>query len=239
MVNESIGSLELNRIYQQDCLEGMKLLPSESIDVCIIDPPYKIASGGKKDSAFRGASGRNNNPLSSNGKIFAHNDINPDQYMSEIYRVLKEGTHFYCMTNDKNLNKTLTSAECAGFKLHNILVWKKGMHTPSQYYLKNVEYILFLRKGKAKYINNMGSYTLIEIDGVFGNKVHPSQKPVELMKHLVCNSSNEGDVVLDCFMGSGTTALASMKTGRNFVGFELDKQYFILSNERIAESHNK
>lgn len=225
----------INQVFNEDCLVGMKRIPSESVDLCVIDPPYRITSGGKKDSAFRGASGRKRNHLSSGGKIFEHNDVHPSAFMNEIYRVLKNRTHFYCMTNDKNLKTMLMCAEESGFKLHNILVWRKGMHTPSQFYLKNIEYILFLRKGEAKYINNMGSYSLIDIPGVFGDKIHPSEKPVELIKHMIKNSSNNGDTVLDCFMGSGTTAIACLETNRNYIGFEKDSNYYELLQSRIEE----
>lgn len=225
----------INQIFNEDCLEGMKRIPDKSVDLCVIDPPYKVSSGGRSGSAFRGASGRSANPLSTSGKLFRFNDIHPRDYMKEIYRVLKDGTHFYCMTNDKNMKSMLVCAEEVGFKLHNILVWKKGMHTPSQFYLKNVEYILFLRKGPAKYINSMGSFTLIDIPGVFGDKIHPSEKPLDLISHMIRNSSNFGDTVLDCFMGSGTTAIACLETNRNYIGFEIDKNYYELLKNRIEE----
>src|SRR5690606_700763 len=123
------------------------------------------------------------------------------------------GTHCYVMTNVLNLSSMIQSAEQAGFKLHNVLVWRKNNVTPSQYYMKNAEYILFLRKGKAKYINNIGTKTVIDVNNV-RNKIHPTEKPVELMRILIENSSQVGDTVLDPFAGSGSTLIAGIECGR-------------------------
>jgi site-specific DNA-methyltransferase (adenine-specific) len=100
--------------------------------------------------------------------------------------------------------------------------------------MNSCEFILFLRKGKAKRINNLGSKTILKVDNVRG-KLHPTQKPVELMKILIENSSNEGDVVLDPFMGSGSTGVACLNTNRNFIGIELDKNYFEIAKERLND----
>ena len=104
--------------------------------------------------------------------------------------------------------------------------------------MKNIEFILMFRKGRAKYINNMGSFALINIKGIKGNKIHPSEKPIELMEHLILNSSNKGDIVLDCFMGSGSTGIACLNTNRKFIGIELDDNYFEIAKKRIEEHGN-
>ena len=130
----------------------------------------------------------------------------------------------------------LNTAMKIGFKLHNLLVWKKNNCTPNQYYMKNAEYILFFRKGKAKYINHIGTKTVLEIDNV-KNRVHPTQKPLELIELLVLNSSDEGNCILDPFMGSFTTAVACINTNREYIGFELDKDYYEIGLERIRRAH--
>lgn len=136
----------MTELYNGDCLEILKNIESNSIDLCLTDPPYKVISGGHPD-----AKGRPSGILSKNdGKIFEYNDIEPEEFMPEIYRVLKEGSHCYIMTNVLNLEHYLTVARETGFYLHNLLVWEKNNCTPTRWYMKNCEYTLFLRKGKAK-----------------------------------------------------------------------------------------
>jgi len=98
--------------------------------------------------------------------------------------------------------------------------------------MKNAEFIVFGRKGKAKPINNLGSKSIIEINNI-RNKIHPTQKPIELLQMLITNSTDRGDVVFDCFMGSGSTGIACLNTNRQFIGMELDQEYFEIAKKRI------
>ena len=75
----------------------------------------------------------------------------------------------------------------------------------------------------------------MRIPNILGNKKHPTEKPVELLKVLIENSSNEGDIVMDCFMGSGSTGVACLETNRGFIGIEIDKKYYDIAVERIKE----
>lgn len=114
------------------------------------------------------------------------------------------------------------------------------MHVPTAYYMKNVEYILLFRKGSARKIANLGDFTLIEgIKGIYGNKVHVSEKPVRLFEKFICNSSNKEDLILDPFIGSGTTAIACINTGRNFIGFEKDEAYYKVSLKRLKDTFSE
>ena len=102
--------------------------------------------------------------------------------------------------------------------------------------MQRLEFILFLRKGKAKNINNIGTTTLLQVPNFKkGTKQHPTEKPIDLMKILIENSSSENEIVLDPFMGVGSTALACKELKRNFIGFELDKQYYDIANKRISD----
>ena len=105
----------------------------------------------------------------------------------------------------------------------------------NRWYLKNAEYVIFAKKGKAKSINNKGSKTVHKFD-VPKNKKHPTQKPVDLIEYYIKNSTNENETVLDMFMGSGTTAIACKNTNRNFIGCELDEEFFNIAVERTSES---
>ena len=214
-----------------DCLERMKEIPDGSIDLIITDPPYSGTSGGLNETnKHYGSLIESGN----DGKLFKHNDILLKDYIPVLFRVLKNNTHAYIMTNTKNLEETLKQARLAGFYLHNLLVWVKNNCTPNRWYMKNVEYILFLKKGKAKTINNCSSKTATTIKSHKGERHHPTIKPVELMEFYITNSSNYDDTILDPFMGSGTTGVACKNLNRNFIGIELDETYYNIAKDRIG-----
>ena len=230
--------LELNKIYNMDCKEGMKLLDDNSIDLVVTDPPYKVISGGGGNGANsirpKGILTRHD------GKLFNHTYIKPNEWIPDIYRILKEGTHCYIFTNTLNFSDILLESRNSGFKLHNILVWEKNNCTPSQFYMKNCEYILFLRKGKAKWINDIGgSKTVHKFNNIIGNKKHPTEKPTDLLDFYINNSSNISDIVFDPFMGSGSTAISCLNTNRQYIGFELDETYYNIAEKRIDDYKNK
>ena len=232
-------------LRQGDCLELMKDIPDKSIDLVVTDCPYHIVSGGctnipRKDEPS-GIFNRRNTFTQKNaksGKLFDENDIKFSEWLPEVYRVLKNDTHCYIYINARNLKELQEESEKVGFKFQNILIWNKGNATPNRYYLNAYEMILMLRKGKAKNINNMGTKNILNIKNIRGNKTHPTEKPVELNKILVENSSDKNQIVLDLFMGTGSTGLACKELSRNFIGIELDKKYFEIAKERINNVKN-
>lgn len=226
--------LEINKIYNMDYLEGMRLIDDESIDLIVTDPPYKVTVKGNAGNS----GGMMRKKLSMKGKIFECNDIKPIDYIPEFYRVLKDGSHCYIMTNHVNLQEILNTATNCGFKFIKSLIWNKGNKIMGHYYMSQFEYILFFRKGKGKKINNCGTSDILDIPNKKlkdekGNNLHDTEKPVELMKILVENSSQEKEIVLDPFIGIGTTAIACINTNRNYIGFELDKKYYEIAKDRI------
>ena len=217
-----------------DCLERMKEIPDGSVDLCVSDIPYKLTGGGKGDGAN---SKRPKCILEDNSQLMKVPKF--EDWLPELYRVMKSGTHLYLMCNFKNLNDLMNKSLVVGFKHINLLVWEKNNCTPSQFYMKNCEYTLLLRKGKSKYINNIGdSKTVHKFNNILGNKVHPTEKPEELMNFYVENSSNRGDTVLDMFMGSGSTGLAALNTSRKFIGIEMEEKYFDISVNRLKGIEN-
>ena len=220
------------QLMHGDCLELMKDIPDNSIDMVLTDPPYRVISGGNK----KGFSHKYNGSILKNndGKIFKHNDIKISLWAPEVFRVLKELSHFYTMTNNLNLQETLNTMCDVGFKFHNLLLWKKNNILTNRWYMKNCEYILFFRKGKAKAINNPSTPQLLEFNNI-KNRLHPTQKPVELMEILINNSTKENDTVLDLFMGSGSTGVACKNLNRKFIGIEKDDKYFQIAEGRINE----
>ena len=215
-----------------DCLERMKEIPDGSVDLCVSDIPYKLTGGGKGDGAN---SKRPKGILVDNSQLMKVPNF--EDWLPELYRVMKDGSHIYLMCNFKNLNDLMNKSLAVGFKHINLLVWEKNNCTPSQFYMKNCEYTLLLRKGKSKYINDIGgSKTVHKFNNIIGNKVHPTEKPEELMKFYVENSSNRGDTVLDMFMGSGSTGVACLNTNRKFIGIEKVPEYFEIGVNRMQES---
>lgn len=235
-------------LLKGNCLELMKDIPDESIDLVVTDCPYHIVSGGCTTGAYGNKKGCGkcsakwetqgqlyNFENIKSGKLFDNNDIEFKQWLPELFRILKKDTHCYIMINARNLKELQQEAENVGFKFQNILVWRKNNATPNRYYLNNCEFILMLRKGKARNINNMGTKNVLDIPNIIGKKKHPTEKPVELMKILIENSSNKNDVVIDPFMGVGATGIACKELNRKFIGIELDERYFNVAKERIEK----
>ncbi len=247
-------AVELDKIYNEDCLFRLSQLPDECIDLVVTDCPYRLSSGGdssnkhtprgvlsKKRTKHISLSGvlNDQDPAAyvRNGKLFEYNNIKFNVWLPEIYRVLKPNTHCYIMINGRNLKDLQIAAEQAGFVFQNLLVWRKQNATPSRFYMQQVEFILMLRKGGERWINDMGTTTCLSVPNIIGRKLHPTEKPVALMRVLIENSSVSGDIVLDPFIGSGTTAIACIQADRHYIGCEIDPKYYNIATRRIkAES---
>lgn len=242
----------MSRIELGDTLELIKNIPDESIDLVCSDIPYKIATGGcaikEREHEYGGILNRRyvDNELKSKwlkqnddailirkGKFFDNIPLF-SEWLPDVYRVLKNNTHCYLMINSRNLKELQVEAEKVGFKFQNLLVWVKNNATPNRYYMQSCEFILMLRKGAAKDINCLGTSNVFSYPNIIGNKYHPTEKNVDLMKDLILNSTNENDIVLDPFMGSGTTCLACKETNRHYVGFEIDKKYYDIARKRLS-----
>lgn len=233
-------------LMQGDCLEIMATMADGSVDLVLTDPPYKIVAGGCRKVALGDeCSGIFNRRKDNNkrtdwvddvrtGKMFKHNTIGFEAWLPEIYRVLKPKSHCYIMVNSRNLADLQNKAEKAGFKFQNLLIWQKGNVTPNKWYMQGFECILMLRKGGAKNINNMGDSNILNVPNKIGSKLHPTEKPVELMAQLIANSTQDGEVVLDPFMGSNPVGVACKNLNRKFIGIELDDSYFTIAKDRIG-----
>ena len=225
---------EYGKIINCDCMYFMTLLKDNSIDLIATDPPYKITARGNAGNS----GGMMQKKLSMKGKIFEHNDIKPTEYIPEFYRLLKDGSHCYIMTNHVNLQEMINVATECGFKFIKSLIWNKGNKIMGQYYMSQFEYILFFRKGKGKKINKCGTADILNVPNKKtksedGKNIHDTEKPLALMKILVENSTQEGETVLDPFMGVGAVPLACKELNRKFIGIELDDNYFDIAYNRI------
>ena len=237
--------IELNKIYNEDCLDGMKRIPDKSIDMILCDLPYGTTAC-KWDT------------------------IIPFEPLWEQYeRVIKDNGAIV-LTSDEPFTSQLINSNIE--KFHYKWIWKKsystGFMNANKMPLKNVEDVLVFYKKLPTYnpqgiieankkqvrkrdkgttiYNDMGlkegaytqkftNYPKQVIETTKKEKTyHPTQKSVALFEYLIKTYTNEGETVLDNCIGSGTTAIACINTGRNYIGFELDKRYFDIANERIT-----
>lgn len=221
-------------LYNRDCMEVMRSLPNESVDLIVTDVPYRTTARGCAGNS----GGMLQKEINKKGRVFNFNSIKCSEYLPEFFRVLKEGSHCYIMTNHLNLREMLNEAEKVGLHFIKSLIWLKDNKIMGKWYMSQFEYILFFRKGKAVPINCCGTSDVLQVP----NKklkdrdrinLHDTEKPVKLMEQLVLNSSKEGDFVMDPFMGIGSTGIACKKNGRSFIGVELDPKYFYIARERI------
>lgn len=214
--------MEINKIYNEDCLEGIQKIASASIDTIITDPPYFIG-------------------MTHNGKKGIYNDLiimKPffDSLFSEFSRVIKENGKVYIFC-DWRTYAFYYPLLLKHISVRNMLVWDK-ISGPGSSYAFTHELILFAEKDTPY----MKGSNIFRIPGFSagakktnGEMLHPTQKPVEVIEKLITDSTKEGDLVLDCFMGSGTTAVAAKKLNRNFIGFEIQEKYITISENRLKQ----
>lgn len=221
--------MEHVKLINGDCLKFMTQLKEkeEEMDLILIDPPYLMnyRTGHRKDKSHRFTKS-------------ILNDDNPDLIKDSIklcYDLLKDGSAFYCFCNSNHVD--FFKQEIGKyFNVKNILVWVKNNHTAGDLkgaYAKKTEFIIYAVKGR-HLLNGKRDVDVLFYDRVVGNsQLHQNQKPVDLLEFIINKSSKEGDVVLDCFMGSGSTGVACINLNRNFIGIELDDKYFKIAEERI------
>ena len=229
--------VELNKIYNEDCLEGMKRIADKSVDLILTDPPYNIAR--ENNFATMGRSSID----------FGEWDKGFDQFvwLNEVPRILTQNGSAIIFNDWKNVGEIAKYCESIGLVIKDMLRWEKTNPMPrnrDRRYVTDYECAIWVTNKKARWTFNRLSDTYQRpkfIYGVVGGKEktgHPTQKPLKLMEELLEIHSNKGELVLDCFIGSGSTAIACLNTNRNFIGFELDETYFDLANERITSHIN-
>ena len=225
----------IDKIFNEDCIELMRQMPDKCVDLVLTDPPYRVTSHGSAGTM----SGYWATSSAKNGKIFENNNIDITDYLPMLYRVLKDNTHCYIMCNNLNLPHFFDVISKSDFHFVKLLVWDKQTKICGRYYMGQVEHIFLLRKGGDRPINNCSQSDLLSFPNYNrekdkdGKNIHDSIKPISLMQCMIENSSAQGDIVFDPFLGSGTTAVACIKENRRFVGCEIDKNYYEISKRRI------
>ena len=213
--------LEQNNIYLGDCLDLMVDIPDKSIDMILCDLPYGEVN--RKSSGLRNL----------NKGIADDCNINLKILCSEYARICKGTVYLFCgIEQISELTKELKK-----YKFSTRLgQWEKTNPSPmngDKVWLSGSEFCVIGRKPKSVF--NRHCEKPIWKYPVGRNKLHPTQKPVELFEYLINSSTNPGELVLDNCIGSGTTAVAAINTRRNFIGFELDQHYYQIANTRINQ----
>lgn len=212
-----------------DSLSVLPTLPP--VDLVLTDPPYRLETGGNSTGQMGGIF----HPAHyDNGGDIVECNIDWPDFMPLIFNSMKVGTHAYTMCNNRHVQGMLTAAEAARLKFHNLLAWDKMSCTPNRWYMKNIEFIGFFYKESSKNLNNCSSQQLIACpQEKYGD--HPTTKPTALMEYYIRNSTNEGDTVLDPFMGVGSTGIAALNSGRKFIGIEIEEKWFNSAVKRVTD----
>lgn len=222
-------------LMQGDCLELMKKIPDKSIDMILTDPPYEL------DNHGGGSTELANRKLVKNKHIdFISKGFSYDLVFKEMLRVCKIPNIFIFCSN-KQITKIMGFFEKNKNLSVTLLVWNKTNPSPlcNGKYLSDVEFVVYIR-GKGATFNNDTPFEYkhkVFVSPIVPNKnrYHPTQKPVELLERYIRLHTKENDLILDLFMGSGTTGVACVHTNRNFIGMELDEYYFNIAKERIKD----
>lgn len=210
--------------------DALDILPDlrGAADLIVSDPPYRLTSGGTGSGAM---GGKFDDEVYDNTGLLM--DIVAWSEMGgPMFRALARNGDAYIMCEDKNMFAAHAAFLGAGFSYHGLLSWDKISPSRSRFYMKHQEFTLFLWKGKARDIANGGD----KRGQTFPrpkDAVHPTQKPVALMAMYIRNSSQPGQVVLDPFMGSGTTLVAAVQEGRRAIGIEKDEAHFEAACARV------
>lgn len=238
------------KIYNSDCIKAMKKLDADSINLIITDPPYNLGKFmenrdtnlKKMRDNFFGAAGWDDMDFE------AWTD-SMDSFFEQAARVMKKGGSVIVFMAIIKVETIIKLAEKHGFYYKTTGIWHKTNPMPRNmnlHFVNSTEsWVYFTYKTRTGTFNNNGEClhdfveTSVTPAGERGYGKHPTQKPLKLMEHFVTILSNEGDCVLDPFMGSGSTGVAAVKNNRDFIGVELDKTYYEISKKRIEEILNE
>jgi len=207
-----------------DCLEVMDGLIQKGVkvDSIITDPPYGI----NFQSNYRN---EKYNKIKNDDSL-----VWLDDFAEKCYNLSKENTAHYIFCSFHNIDKFKIAFENY-FKIKNILVWEKNNTSMGDLrgdFAPKVEFILFLHKGR-RLINGKRTPNILKFNKT-GNKNHPTEKPVDLIEHLIEKFTDKYNVILDPFAGSASTLVACKNLGRKGIGIELDEKYYNIAKDRLG-----
>lgn len=226
------------QLIRGDCYEEIKKIPDNSVDLVITDPPYEI----KGIHNCKGV-------IEDRPYLFQMRDSNLGEgidlvLLDELTRVLKN-IYIYIWCNKEQIYDYMTYfVEEKGCNFE-IMIWHKTNTPPftNNHYLKDKEYCLLFWDKKCKVVGKYDTLKTVYTSGINikDKKLykHPTIKPLDIIENFIKNSTKEGDTVLDCFMGSGTTGVACRNLNRNFIGIEIDEEYYEIRKERIENQNQQ
>lgn len=216
--------METNIIYNEDCLVGMKRLPNKSVGLAILDPPY--GSGGRDGSVHLNNANLYGNRVTSDSLIWMTR-----QYGKILFDKTKQDSHCYVFSDWRKYKDIQIAFETSGWELRSLIIWNKG-NGMGEFWRSCHEFILFFAKIKPRKLNHGSCFNVLHYK-TQRNKLHPAQKPLDLISFLIEASSNKGEIILDPFMGSGTTAIACKRLNRKYIGYEIEKKYYDIAIKRL------
>lgn len=211
-------------IHQLDALTLLKQQPDESTDLICTDIAYESLEKHRKI-------GTTTRLKKEWFPIFKNSEV--EDLLKEFYRVLKKNRHFYFFCDNDTMFYVKPLAERIGFHYSNTIIWNKMVIGMGYHYRKSYENILFFEKGKRP-LNNRSIGDVVSFKRVHGG--YPTEKPLPLLELLIQQSTQEGEVVVDPFMGSGTTAVAALLNRRGYIVGDIDEKAIISTKERIKGS---
>jgi len=215
-------------LHLGDCLEYMRTMPDKSVDCVVTDPPYGIgyASAWRthKEDRFEVIDGDTTLDLS---------------YLKELRQIVKDVSCLFTFCRWDTSELFRTALINAGFNIQSQVIWNRGIHglgDLNKQFAPMHDNCWFATVGNYRFPSHRPK-SVYSIDRLSANELlHPTQKPIPLMSKVIKDISSEGDTIFDPFMGSGTTGVACVQTGRNFIGCEIDEGYFKIAERRIAEA---
>jgi len=242
------------RIFNDDCVEGMKLFPAESIDLVITDPPFGINLVPHHSAYNRTQS----------HVMEGYEEIKACQYLdfsrrwlTEVYRLLKDSGSVFIFSGWTNLKDILVAVDDVGFTIINHIIWKYQFGVVcKRKFISSHYHCLFLCKNdkKRKFFNSArfnkndktetgGSARYRDLEDVWiikreywrGDKKTPNKLPTEIIEKILAYTSELDDLVMDPFLGSGQVAVISKRMGRRYLGFEIVPEYYAFAKERLEK----
>ena len=228
------------KYLNEDCFYFLKTIPSKTIDLILIDPPYEISRPTNFQSGEETGRDTDRFRISMDFGEWDKNFTGLNEVIKEGYRILRDGGTFICFYDLWKITLLKEMFEKNKYKQIRYIEWLKTNPVPINSkinYLTNAREIAVsaIKVSKptfnSSYDNGLYQYSICQDKGRF----HPTQKPLAFMEELIKKHSNENDIVLDCFAGSCTTGLAALNTNRNFIGCEIDSDYYRKSIERLSK----
>jgi site-specific DNA-methyltransferase (adenine-specific) len=211
-------------------VDWLRRVPDASIDLVVTDPPYESL---EKHRAVGTTTRLKHSKASSNDWFAIFPNARFAELLQEIHRVLRRDAHFYLFCDQETAFVAKPVGEAAGFRFWKPIIWDKKKIGMGYHYRSRYEMILFFEKGKRR-LNDLSIPDILEVPRI--HRGYPTEKPVELARILIEQSTLAGELVADPFVGSGTTGVAAGLAGRMFMGNDLSEEAVTVTRQRLLDA---